>query len=207
MVVIGVDPGISGALCVLTDSGVSRSWKTPFILVKDRYARPVLDLVSFTSILDFIEDLGNPDLVMVEASQIRMKTNSRKAVSGIWWYAGILDTALRVQNWKIEYVQPKQWQEKILHPFLKSEAAKASLPLEVVWPDGHDEWKETSIRYVQAVNPSILIPYGSAVKKPHEGAADAFCIAQFALNGEYHRDWIHKPTKASKIRRTKNAKV
>jgi len=208
MRVVGVDPGNSGGICLLQDPGEVKVWRTPFVLHKDRYAKPVIDLEAAGEIyLHLSRDGGTDKLpVWIEASQIRMKTASRKTISGIWWYAGALDAMFRFWGCEVEYVQAKQWQAAILDPFLQQQRLDR--------PKSHEEWKEISVDFVRydAEKPEgVLFPptrTGRVTEVPHDGTADAYCIARFgqmvALGGiHYHRDWVFSPTKAKRIRRSK----
>lgn len=197
--VIGVDPGVSGAWCVYDPKRkkILEVHKNPFILFKDKYARPVGDFDKFSSILYKYDPL----LVVIEASQIR-GTNSRRGVSGVWWYAAIVDTLFRVHNLDIEYVNPKDWQKVVLLEALST--------LGVSRPDKkygnlHEQWKELSKLYVaKKYGSKVLVPKGGKVE--NDGFSDAICIAEYAATlpvkgEERERSWIYRPRKAKHIRK------
>lgn len=176
--VIGADPGISGAFCVLegdSDGSVRRVIvrKNPFIYNKKKYGKAVLD----TS----VSLKGIPaKVVLIEGSQIRMMTNSRKTVAGIWWYAGILDTFFRtgLPSTPIEYVDPKQWHNYI---FSQEVLDRHNLLLpDKRNGDVYEQWKQLSKDYASTKYGSeILIPKGG--KKENDGFSDAICMAEFAF--------------------------
>lgn len=176
IVVIGVDPGISGAFCVLEGDYNGNVLhisvrKNPFVYYKKQYGKAVVDN----------KVLAPPvQLILIEGSQIRVMTNSRKTVAGIWWYAGILDTFFRINlpDRRIEYVDPKQW-----HGYVFSQEVLDKYNL--LLPDKrngdvYNQWKQLSVDYTsEKYGSEILIPKGG--KKENDGFADAICIAEFAF--------------------------
>lgn len=185
--VIGADPGISGAFCIMDRFGIVSVHKNPFIYDKLRYGKAVLNK-------KLVEDLKlylyEADLIMIESSQIRMTTNSRKTVSGIWWYAAILDTFFRQFNDNIEYVDPKQWHSSIFSKEVLSDTG-LSLPKKENG-DLYGQWKQLAKDYTRGKYGSeIMIP--KRARNENDGFADAICIAEFAL-GVYYKKFNLKRT-------------
>lgn len=198
--VIGVDPGLSGVVTVLSGDGGKPEIKTfpnPFIFYKNQYARPVVDLDELKAI--FAACPTPPEYVLVESSIIAVGSggkmlSSKRSASGVWWYAGIVDTALRlglhmngVDPNLLEYTTPQYWQKLVLGAW----ATAQGWP----YPKGREQWKEISIRYVREYYGEENLKFSRA-KKYNDNISDSICIAELAYRvvcGEvpFRRTWTY----------------
>lgn len=178
-VVVGVDPGLSGVIAV-RKGGTVTTFPNPFIFHQNLYARPVLDVEEWDAVCDFIEgdaEEAPPLFVVIESPAIHGGADSRIAVAGIWWYAGIIDTAFRATypEATIEYVRPQQWQGTLLHPYL----VETNKPQPEKGPGIKERWKKVSISYVGSKYGSAALRFPRG-RKENDNIADAICISEYA---------------------------
>lgn len=172
--VIGIDPGLSGAYAVVTADG--NGFDVQPLPVIGAGNRREIDARTLADALLYLRTLSPIALAVVEEVAARpgqgvvsMFTFGR----GVGTIHGVL-SALRVP---IEVVKPQVWQRAILPslaPTVRKEDRKAAL-------------KQNAIAYATKRYPSLKLRATAKSKTDHDGMADAICLAEFGrrlLTGE-----------------------
>ena len=158
MIIIGIDPGMSGAIAAVDEKTheILRVEDTPtFLIAKVRE----YDIVGMADLLRSIS-LGRPSRVVLEQAQAMPKQGVTSTFHfgrgyGIW--LGILGTL----QMPYRTVRPCEWTKTLFH----------GLP---------GKGKERSILFASRTFPGIeLVPDGC--RKPRDGRADAACLAYYGL--------------------------
>lgn len=158
MIFIGVDPGLTGAIAAVHDSGkVIGVWDSPVLTIEKKTGvRHELNRVEMASLVREIlhsrDELGEPFACVerVNAMPDQGVTSSFSFGMGYGIWLGIL-TTLHVP---IDLVHPTRWKKKMLDGMNKSKDADRMRAIDL-WPD---------------VDFSL---------KKHHGRADALLIAEY----------------------------
>jgi crossover junction endodeoxyribonuclease RuvC len=150
MTVIGVDPGLRGGIVALDGQEVVLSEVMPVLKVGK--SKKVIDIVRFISI---IRDL-NPSAIALESQQAMPKQGLSSTFKTGRQF-GQLEGVCYTMKVRFEVVRATAWTKEILKG---------------VEGDG----KERAIRYIQRRLPGLDLTPGM-IRKPHDGLADAACIA------------------------------
>ncbi len=148
---IGIDPGLHGAIAVIEDDKDPDWVPMPVLKTGTKHA------VDGASVREYLTGDGKP-LIAIEKVGAMPKQGVTSCFNfGAGWgkIQGVCD------GMQLPYVlvTPQSWKKKIL--------------------DGLGRDKSATIRYCMARWPQVsLIHYGCRV--PHDGAADAMCLALFA---------------------------
>ncbi len=151
--IVGIDPGVGGALCSMEDDGtIDELINMPTI--KDGKNT----LVDCDKLADWIRPLGRQtNLVVLEKVGARP---GQGACSGFSFgrTLGRIEGVLIAMNFRYEFPTPQRWKKVVL--------------------EGTDKSKEAAIAYVRRRWPDAqLIPDGCRV--PHDGRAEAILLAEF----------------------------
>jgi len=165
---VGVDPGLSGAIVALAAAEQHHTLR-----VADSTMMPVIDIGSarrrrrreldVTAIVAWLQALGRPDdmLVAVEAQQAMPKQGVASTFRTGMGY-GMLRGALLACAIPHVVVTAAMWPKTILRGCPGAGKGRA-------------------IAYVQARFPALDLTPGRR-RKPHDGLADAACLAVYAAN-------------------------
>jgi|15BtaG_2_1085339.scaffolds.fasta_scaffold00166_15 hypothetical protein len=166
MIYIGIDPGVSGAIVALDhDHKVRVCVRMPVLNIgKKGKTKNILDdagvLAELRSIKAQAEHHGVATFTVLEKSQAM----PGQGVTSMFNYGGVyhaLKMALTAVELPFDVVHPRRWQKKILYGI---------------------EGGDTKMRAVLKVQRSLpllaLVP--PRCRKPHEGIADAACMALYA---------------------------
>lgn len=156
MKVIGIDVGFSGGLASLEflSTYVRESFKVipmPVIKGKKNY-------IDIKSIAEFIKEF-DPDKIIIEHAQPMPK----QGVTSVFRYGegfGMLQAICATLGYPYELVRPQRWKKDVLFGYDKKEKAGAIL-------------------YVQRKFPFLDLLATPRCKKPHDGMADAICLAEY----------------------------
>lgn len=157
MIFLGIDPGLSGALAWIYENG-SVSW-SPMPTVEAAKGKPEYDvralnfsLGAFKSVQAVCERLQPlpPTMGGSQANYARGRA------------LGLLEALLTAQDIPFQLVRPQAWQKIMLAG------------------TGGDDTKQRSIIAAQRLFPSVNLLRTPRCKKPHDGAADALLLAEYA---------------------------
>lgn len=159
MKVVGIDVGFSGGLCRLkySDNAYDRDYCRimPMPVIKGK--KNHLDI---KGIADFIRE-ADPDKIIIEHAQAMPK----QGVTSVFRYGegfGMLQAVCATLGYPYELVRPQRWKKAVLIGYDKKEKAGAIL-------------------YVQRKFPFISLLATPRCKKPHDGMADAICLAEYGI--------------------------
>jgi hypothetical protein len=176
--IIGVDPGLKGALACISDSKVIVN-PTPFLKKEKGTMHTLLDIDKLDEWLDrCIRELGMPDAVAVEEVH-SMPTDGKKSAFSFGWGTGSLVTYFRTLGFDVKFYRPQDWQKLLL----------ASIKTELKLSHGDLTKREidklASITYVKRTHPDVVLRTSTRATTDSDGMADAVCIASYArLKGE-----------------------
>jgi len=122
--IMGIDPGISGALAVLIDGNLETVLDMPTIMVRGR-AR-----VTATGVTDAIVKL-NPDLVAIEEVGVMPRQGIASGFS-FGYGAGILEGVCAALSRPVHLVRPNVWKREAAVPVDKGAVRQMACRL---WPD------------------------------------------------------------------------
>lgn len=165
MIVLGIDPGASGALVWLDEAGTGgASRKMP--------ASPTAG-VDLGAVLDLLEE-HRPDVVVLERAQSFPGMGVAGAFAYGCGYGGLLGllVALRLPH---ATVRPDQWHRDLCGRTTRSPGVSRV--------DARKEAKLRALELVRATAPRLELPRGAAHR---EAVVDAACVA---LWGRRHGPW------------------
>ena len=155
MIWLGIDPGASGGIALLKLGSIEAA-PLPIIggeMDVRELRRWIVERVPLTSITG----------VAIEKSQSLWKGQSISASFKYGKGYGMLVGAISVLEVPVALVGPRTWKAKVLH--------------------GTKKDKDAAILYVHNSYPSVNLLLTSRHRKPHDGMADAVCIATWC---RYH---------------------
>jgi crossover junction endodeoxyribonuclease RuvC len=158
--VVGVDPGLSGALAALDEnSRLIKIWDVPSITVKrGKKHRRVIQTAILAGIFREIHAMQVPTLIALEF----VRSMPNQGIAGAFTFGqgfGMMEMGAAAFELPIEYITPVKWKKAML-------AA------------GSGTDKQASIVRALQVCPAAA-PY--LTLKRHEGRAEAILLATFAL--------------------------
>jgi crossover junction endodeoxyribonuclease RuvC len=150
MNIIGIDPGKSGAIALLSPS--------PEITYAVWIPMPISGgEIDVRALYQFIKSYG-PDLAVVEKVHA-MPGNSSVSMFSFGKSYGIVLGVLGALGVRVELVAPQAWKKVVLAGSAKD--------------------KEAAIAYCRRAFPAVSLLSTIRCTKPHDGAADALCIARY----------------------------
>jgi len=169
--IIGVDPGLDGALVLMHDGGALRQVRICDLTAGDGW-RPGLAALIADHVRQMREDVDDNCIAYVERVSCRPGQGAPGVLtSGIGW--GIVVGAIVASGVRVVDVTPAAWRRA---------AGFASHP---GTPEGRKAAKADAIGWASMVPGLTLIYPGCRV--PHSGLADAACIAYAGANMEARR--------------------
>jgi crossover junction endodeoxyribonuclease RuvC len=102
MTVIGIDPGVSGAIVALLDQGDLLAWDMPTIEVHERQR------ISAIHLADLLVDIGPVEMVVVEDVQGVQGSGATSAFA-FGRGAGVIEGVLAGLRRPVTYVRPQVW--------------------------------------------------------------------------------------------------
>lgn len=163
MIACGIDPGLDGAVAVLTESGRLELYQTP-VLAADRGGKRSFDLEGMRGLLNNIPWDGG--LVVLEKVASRPGMSAPAVfnfANGYGMWQGLM-AGLRIPY---QLVTPQKWKGIILA--------------------GTKKDKQAAIEFVTRRFPGVSLLATPRSRVPHDGYADSACLALYArilLNGK-----------------------
>jgi crossover junction endodeoxyribonuclease RuvC len=162
MFVLGVDPGLDGAVAWLSQV-LDGSLALGAAVMPTKVGPNGRRQVDARALADFVTTLpgagSGPDLVVFEQVHSKPTDGSASAFS----FGKSTGKALAVFEmlvWPLEEVTPPAWKKAILA--------------------GTDHSKEAAIGWAQSRFPGVSLLATPRCKKPHDGLAEALCLAEYA---------------------------
>ncbi len=150
MIVIGIDPGNSGGIAVIP--GPEREWETPWAEQIPLCGKEI----DGHQLAERLQDIG-PGIVIIEKAQAM----PGQGVTSMFNYGrgfGLILGVLEGLGIPYRLVTPQAWKNRVLAGTPKDKSAAAN--------------------YVRKAYPTINLTPGKK-QKPHDGMADAACIADY----------------------------
>ena len=161
-VIIGIDPGLEGAVSSIADSGVV-IWPTPsFELSPGKNTRRAYDMPSMVDILASALQGFKPDEAMCIYERAgAMPDQSAQAgfMQGVGW--GLWQGMLTAMQIPYEIVAPQRWKKVML--------------------DGLPKGKGSSVCRAQALYPAVSLLRTPRSRLPSHDMADALLLAAYGL--------------------------
>lgn len=161
MRIIGVDPGISGGVCFLKGSDIRAAIKMPTVdytvgTGKKTKKKKMVDAVALGELFKHF----NPDAIFIE----KVGAMPGQGVTSMFNFGlatGIVHGIAGAVGIVPELVRPQVWKGVIL--------------------DGTEKDKDAAIGFCEQNFPNTDLRPTQRSKKPHDGTADAICIACYGL--------------------------
>ncbi|ASK18406.1 Holliday junction endonuclease [Halomonas sp. N3-2A] len=144
--IIGIDPGLSGAIAVIRPDGDSRASVMP-VVGKE------IDVKALMAFIHLVE----PTMVVIEKLGVRPGQSAQSGVTSGTNY-GVLLGVIQALGYPLRITRPQEWKAKVLK--------------------GTKKDKDAAINHVRRAYPGVDLTPGKK-RVPHDGIADAVCIAEF----------------------------
>ena len=156
MIYIGVDPGKSGGIAIISEVGVEDI--TPMIIAgKD------IDLAAIVDWLDY-HLLGDEHAIACIEKVSAMPKQGVVSMFSFGFSTGAMHGIIAAFGIPRHLVTPQAWKKSIL--------------------SGTKRDKDAAIDYCRRLYPDVSLLATEKSRKPHSGMADALCIARYALLNE-----------------------
>lgn len=155
----GIDPGLDGALAVLSPSGVRVR------------PMPTLDVgggkreIDAKAVAEWLEANGvRQGFVLIE----KVGAMPKQGVASTFCFGegyGALKAVMRLMNYRWALVTPQRWKKEILQGFGSKD-------------------KDAAIEWCRRTHPDVSLKRTDKCLKDHDGMADALCLAHMAKRTE-----------------------
>jgi len=167
MRIVGVDPGINGGLCFMTDGVVNAVVKTPTYAYtvgsgKKLKKKKMLD----AEIVGELIKKFNPHAVYIEKVG-GMPGQGITSTFNFGFVTGMVHGICGALKIKVTTVRPQEWKKVIL--------------------ENEDHDKDAAIGFCQQNFPDVNLLPTKRSTEPHDGMAESICIAIFGLKNEINK--------------------
>ena len=166
MYILGIDPGLSGGLCVLDTNGIVEVMRMPICKRPNRKG----NYIDVEKVLKFMTKYTF-DSIYVER-QFLLRSQGMSSGSKTMYQSGVLYGLAYSQCSDVHEINAKDWQKPI---FSKVDESK-------IVAYNYDDTKLKSIAYVEQTYGNQHLFYSKRQTKPSDGLADAICIAAYGLS-------------------------
>ena len=167
MIILGIDPGLKGAFCLIKDEKVLEIFPMP---IKAARKGSVINLVSIKAWLDIIHKKYPIDFVVIE-KQIVVSRQGLSSSGKTMYQFGLLVGLCTGLDIDVKIVTAIKWQ-KIIFPKVDQDNMKSY---------NYGDTKIKSIAFVEQNYNSSYLYTTPRQRKPSDGIADAICIARAGL--------------------------
>jgi hypothetical protein len=172
MNVLGIDPGLSGGLCVLNNQGIVSAIKMPICTRLNRKG----NYINLKLIHEFISKHNSDYYGFIQGIYIErqfiLRSQGMSSGSKTMYQSGLLYGLCFAECDHLEEVNAKDWQTIIFKKVNASNINKYNYS---------NPTKLQSIAYVEQQYGSNYLYSSKRQSKPSDGLADAICIASFGL--------------------------
>lgn len=159
MHVLGIDPGLKGGISLIMDSGAPIGLCRPMPLTSEGIVDPGA-IVCDTEALIMVKPV-----VFIEAVHAMPKQGVTSTFTFGKGYGQLIGMC-QVKGWEYHLVRPQTWQKELRKHM-------PELDVEEKWT------KDCSVAFCEQKYPSINLLATKRSIKPHDGMADAICIAHY----------------------------
>ena len=152
---VGLDPGLDGALAVVTSDGVRRGQRMP---LKKRSGLQIPDCQVIGTFFRYLQVQGYTTLAACEEPFVKKGQGGALTIGRNW---GILLDACYAAGVEPRIVKPIEWQKVILKGVVGDKA------------------KDRALEYSKNKFADIDLRANPKAKEPHDGIIDALCIAEW----------------------------
>jgi hypothetical protein len=170
MNILGIDPGLSGGLCVLNEKGIRDVLKMP-ICTRPHRKGNYIDLDLILAFIKTNSKKSKLDGIFVER-QFILRSQGMSSGSKTMYQSGLLYGLSFTQCDYIDEVNAKDWQTEIFNLVDLNNINKYNY---------NNETKLKSIAYVEQNYGAHYLFSSKRQTKPSDGLADAICIASYGL--------------------------
>lgn len=163
MYVLGIDPGLKGALCLMKDNTISSILPMP---IKNINNSSFIDLNPIKKWALGIKAFYHIDKVVIEKQMVVSKQGLASSGKTMYQF-GLLEGLFEGLNLNPIIVTPKQWQKIIFKQVDEDNITEYN----------YSDTKLYSIAYVEQKFGSNVLFTTARQRKPSDGIADAICIA------------------------------
>lgn len=167
--VLGIDPGLSGALCLLNEEGIQKIMKMPVCTRPYRKGNYIDLEVIYNFIISFNDVIKG---IYIER-QFMLRSQGMSSGSKTMYQSGLLYGLCYCQCNNLNEVNAKDWQTHIFSKVDNTLIQNYNYP---------SYTKLQSIAYVEQYYNSNYLFTSSRQSKPSDGLADAICIAKYGLD-------------------------
>ena len=165
MYVLGIDPGLSGGLCVVNEDGIVDVMRMPTCKRPNRKG----NYIDVDKVLAFMQKY-ELDSIYVER-QFILRSQGMSSGSKTMYQSGILYGLAYSQCSDLYEINAKDWQKDIFSKVVETNINSYN----------YDDTKLKSIAYVEQTYGGQHLFYSKRQTKPSDGLADAICIAAYGL--------------------------
>lgn len=173
MYILGIDPGLSGGLCVMSKEGIVKSIPMP------THSRPNRkgNWIDLGKVYNFITDYNDRSDyskgwitdIYIER-QFILRSQGMSSGSKTMYQAGCLYGLCYAECCNLHEINAKDWQTEIFKKVDESNIAQYNY---------ESDTKLKSIAYVEQTYGRQYLFYSKRQSKPSDGLADAICIAAY----------------------------
>lgn len=163
MYILGIDPGLKGAICLMKDNIVQNVLPMP---TKKVGKKSFIDIKAIKEWVVGISALYHIDKVLIEKQMVVSKQGLSSSGKTMYQF-GLLEGLFEGLNLDPIIVTPKKWQDEIFKHVDESKMVTYN----------YTATKLKSIAFVEQRFGSSYLFTSSRQKKPSDGIADAICIA------------------------------
>jgi len=175
MYVLGIDPGLSGGLCVINEGGIVDVMRMPTCKRPNRKG----NWIDLSKVYDFITKYNNNSEDSYEGiteiyieRQFILRSQGMSSGSKTMYQVGCLMGLCFAECNNIYEINAKDWQKDIF----------SKIDEDNIIQYNYDDTKLKSIAYVEQTYGSQHLFYSKRQTKPSDGLADAICIAAYGLS-------------------------
>ena len=175
MYVLGIDPGLSGGLCILNESGIVEVIRMPTCKRPNRKGN-YIDLEKIYSFITKYNDRSEDseewiDSIYVER-QFILRSQGMSSGSKTMYQSGLLYGLCYPECNSLNEINAKDWQKCIFDQVDEDN---------IIQYNYDNKTKLKAIAYVEQTYGGQYLFYSKRQTKPSDGLADAICIASYGL--------------------------
>lgn len=173
MNILGIDPGLSGGLCILNDEGIINVIKMPVCTRPNRKG----NYIDLEIIYNFIRDFSNKNIgyiggIFIER-QFILKSQGMSSGSKTMYQSGLLYGLCFAECDDLHEINAKDWQKHVFSLVDDNLIKTYNYP---------SPTKLQSIAFVEQTYGDKYLFSSKRQTKPSDGIADAICIAKYGLD-------------------------
>lgn len=173
MYVLGIDPGLSGGLCIMNEQGIIDIMRMPTCTRPNRRGKWI-DLEKVYSFITKYNNVNSNEWIneIYIERQFILRSQGMSSGSKTMFQAGCLYGLCFSECNNLHEINAKDWQQEIFKQVDETKIKKYNYS---------SYTKLWSVAYVEQFYNSQYLFYSKRQTKPSDGLADAICIASYGL--------------------------